>query len=301
MAKVYHNTKGGNTDDHSNKKSGQFDSGDKDIELDESTLDEPLLDELMLDEADVLSSRIEGEVANRIEKVLTPGLYIVATPIGNLEDITLRAIRTLKQVDCIFCEDTRYTRKLLSHYGIKNRTESFHARSGLGRINHIVELLESGKTLAYVTDSGTPGVSDPSSLLVAEVRGRLPEVKIVAVPGPSALTAAVSIAGLPIHEFVFVGFLPHKKGRETLIKEIVQSERAFIFYESTHRIEKALHALKDHMLSDVGGERLILIGRELTKTFEEAVLLTPSEHLSRVENDTDKTRGEFVLIVPGVK
>jgi len=235
------------------------------------------------------------------EKQIVPGLYIVATPIGNLEDITLRALRTLKQVDCIFCEDTRYTRKLLSHYAIQNKTESYHARSGLGRIDHIVELLEAGKTIAYVTDSGTPGVSDPSSLLVAGVRARLPDLPIVAVPGPSALTAAVSIAGLPIHEFVFVGFLPHKKGRETLIREIAKAERGFIFYESTHRIEKALQSLREQMLKEVGEERQILIARELTKTFEEAILLTPSEHVSRMQNDTYKSKGEFVLIVPSVK
>lgn len=243
----------------------------------------------------------DDERGDPVTKVVhEPGLYIVATPIGNLEDITLRAIRVLKEVDCIFCEDTRYTRKLLSYYHISNRTESYHARSGLGRIDHIIELLDSGKSLAYVTDSGTPGVSDPSSLLVAEVRARLPEVKIAAI-GRACSTATVSIAGLPIHEFIFVGFLPHKKGRETLIKEIAGSERAFIFYESTHRIDKALKALAEHMIEIAGAERQILIARELTKTFEEAILLTPSEHLARVKKDTHKSKGEFVLIVPGVK
>lgn len=231
----------------------------------------------------------------------TGTLYITATPIGNLEDITLRALRILKEVDVIFCEDTRYTKKLLMHYEIHNHTESYHAQSGLGRIDHIINLLGSGQQIAYVTDSGTPGISDPSSMLVRKVREELPDVNIFAIPGPSALTAAVSIAGVPIDEFIFIGFLPNKKGRETLMKEIVVSERAFIFYESTHRIEKALEGLSKHMTALCGAERPILVAREITKTFEESVLLTPSEHLARIAADANKSKGEFVLVVPGFK
>ncbi len=228
-------------------------------------------------------------------------LYITATPIGNLEDITLRALRILKEVDIIFCEDTRYTKKLLSHYEIHNHTESYHAQSGMGRIDHIINLLESGQQIAYVTDSGTPGISDPSSMLVRKVREVLPEVKICTIPGPSALTAAVSVAGFAIDEFIFIGFLPNKKGRETLLKEIVVSERPFIFYESTHRIEKALEGLAKHMPVLCGEERPILIARELTKTFEESILLTPSEHVARIRADANKSRGEFVVLVPGFR
>lgn len=228
-------------------------------------------------------------------------LYIVATPIGNLEDITLRALRILKEVDVIFCEDTRYTRKLLSHYDIHNTTESYHARSGSGRIQHIISYLEQGKRIAYVTDSGTPGISDPSSMLVHEVRSTLPDAHIVAIPGPSALTAAVSIAGVQIDEFVFLGFIPHKKGRETLIKEIAQGERTYVCYESTHRIDKALRALTEHMNILCGAERPIVIARELTKTFEEAIYLTPSDHLARMTADPHKTKGEFVLVIPAQK
>lgn len=238
---------------------------------------------------------------NNTEQSDSAQFYIVATPIGNMEDITLRALRILKEVDIIFCEDTRYTRKLLSHYDIHSKTESYHARSGEGRIDHILDLLREGKNIAYVTDSGTPGISDPSAMLVSRIRESLPGVKINAIPGPSALVAAVSIAGVPIDEFTFVGFLPHKKGRETLIKEMVQAERTYVCYESTHRIDKALLAFSKHMIELCGEERPILIARELTKTFEEAILLTPSEHLNRISLDPNKAKGEFVVIVPGLK
>ncbi len=238
-----------------------------------------------------------------------PGaLYIVATPIGNIEDMTYRAVRILKNVDVIFCEDTRQTAKLLSYYQISKKTESYHAQSASGRIDHILNILRGGQSIAYVTDSGTPGISDPSSLLVGAVRENLPDNKIVAIPGPSALTAAVSIAGLPVDEFIFSGFLPHKKGRETLLKEIAASKRTCIFYESTHRIEKALAKLGQYMVEGASGdkgvegvERPILIARELTKMFEEAILLTPTEHLARMKEDMNKTKGEFVVIVPALR
>ncbi len=228
-------------------------------------------------------------------------LYIVATPIGNLEDMTFRAIRILQEVDYIFCEDTRQTQKLLQHYKIKNRTESFHAQSGHGRIDHMINILEGGQSIAYVTDCGTPGISDPSSLLVHEVRTRLPQVTISPIPGPSALTALVSVAGVPIDEFIFLGFLPHKKGRETMIKDMVISGRATICYESTHRIQKALTSIAAHMIELSGAERKIVIGRELTKAFEEIIEGLPSELLKRMQDDPHKEKGEFAIIVPGVK
>lgn len=217
-------------------------------------------------------------------------LYIVATPIGNLEDITLRAIRVLKEVSVIFCEDTRTSRVLFSKYDIKTRAESFHAQSPLSRIDRIVELLREGKDLALVSDAGTPGISDPGMVLVSEIRKRLPEASVVAVPGPSALTAAVSIAGRPLHEFVFLGFLPHKKGRQTLFEEIRAAERPYIFYESPHRIEKTLEALK-------GMPKTVTILREITKMHESYVSGTAEEVLLSFKNNSGTLRGEFVVIV----
>jgi len=149
-------------------------------------------------------------------------LYIVATPIGNLEDITLRALRILKEVDLVLCEDTRETGKLLHHYEIKKPLKSFHAQSKLSRIDDIIEILREGKSLALVTDAGTPAISDPGSFLIQKIKEELPETKIVPIPGASALTAAFSASGITGGEFTFLGFLPHKKGRETLFKEITQ-------------------------------------------------------------------------------
>jgi 16S rRNA (cytidine1402-2'-O)-methyltransferase len=217
-------------------------------------------------------------------------LSIVATPIGNLEDITLRALRVLKEVSVVFCEDTRTSRVLFSKYDIRTKAESFHAQSPLSRIDYIVELLTEGRDLALISDAGTPGISDPGMLLVAEVRKRLPETKIVAIPGPSALTAAVSIAGLPLHEFVFLGFFPHKKGRQTLFNEMKAAERPYVFYESPHRIEKTLESLKD-------SGKTVTICRELTKMFESYVSGTAEEVLETFKKDPQTLRGEFVVIV----
>jgi 16S rRNA (cytidine1402-2'-O)-methyltransferase len=217
-------------------------------------------------------------------------LYIVATPIGNLEDITLRAIRVLGEVDVIFCEDTRTTRVLLEKYKIKTATESFHAQSPLAKMDHIVELLRDGKNLALVSDAGTPGISDPGMLLVAEVRKRLPDVSVVTIPGASALTAAVSIAGKPLHEFVFLGFLPHKKGRQTLFNEMKEGQRPYVFYESPHRIEKTLESLK-------GTGKTITVLRELTKIYESYVSGTAEEVLKTFHDNPGTLRGEFVVIV----
>jgi 16S rRNA (cytidine1402-2'-O)-methyltransferase len=221
-------------------------------------------------------------------------LSIVATPIGNLEDITLRALRILKEADVIACEDTRETRKLLSHYDIHVPTVSFHSNSGKAGFDKIVKLLEEGKSVALVSDAGTPGVSDPGLELVSVVRERLPDIKIETIPGASSLTAALAVAGLRVPSFVFYGFLPQKKGRETLFKEIAKSERASIFLESPHRIMKALESLKNAM-----PERRVGLFRELTKLFEEHVIGTPAELLAILEADTNHQRGEFVVIVEG--
>jgi len=219
-------------------------------------------------------------------------LFIVGTPIGNLEDITFRAMKTLQEVDLILCEDTRVTRKLLDHYKITKPTLSYHTHSDIAKIDRVISLLEEGKNLALVSDAGTPGVSDPGSFLVSKVREALPEVEIVAVPGPSALAAAVSLAGISETDFTFLGFLPHKKGRETLFKEITISERAMIFYESPHRILKTLESLEKH-----SPLKKVIIARELTKVFEQVISGTATELIKYFEANPDKVRGEFVVIV----
>lgn len=221
---------------------------------------------------------------------------MVATPIGNLEDITLRALRVLKEASVIACEDTRVTKKLLARYDIHTPVIAFHANSGEKGFAKIVELLEQGKHVALVSDAGTPGVSDPGLELVSVVREKVADVRIDAIPGASALAAALSIAGLRAASFTFYGFLPLKKGRETLFKEIAASERASVFYESPHRILKALEALAG-LLPEV---RRVGVFRELTKMHEEAIVGSATEVLARVMSDPNKQRGEFVVIVEGL-
>lgn len=223
-------------------------------------------------------------------------LFIVATPIGNLEDITLRALRVLKEVDLVLCEDTRVTKKLLSHYDITVPTESYHSQSSLHKTEKVITMLREGKNLALVSDSGTPTISDPGNKLVATVREALEdEVAIVPIPGPSAVTAALSVAGLPSATFTFLGFLPHKKGRETLFAEIASSERVMVFYESPHRIEKTLTSLTEHL----GEDRRVVVAREMTKVFEEVVSGLPHEVQTYFQDNTDKVKGEFVVMVEG--
>ena len=220
-------------------------------------------------------------------------LYIVATPIGNLEDITLRALRVLKEVDLILCEDTRETRKLLDKYGIKTPTLSYHARSKLSKLEKIFELLAEGKNLALVSDAGTPGISDPGTVLVSKVTARLNlAVKIIPIPGATALIAALSASGLPTHEFTFLGFLPHKKGRETLFKEIASAKRTMVFYESPHRILKTLESLIKFC-----PDKKVCLARELTKIYEEFKTGSPAELLEYLKQNPEKQRGEFVVIV----
>jgi len=220
-------------------------------------------------------------------------LSIVATPIGNLGDITLRALETLRQADAIACEDTRVTAKLLAKYEIQKPLLIYHAQSGRVAGERVLAALAEGKRIALVTDAGTPGVSDPGTELVRQVRDRLPEVSIEAIPGPSALTAALSIAGVPTHTFLFLGFLPHKKGRETLFKEIAGEERAVVFYESPHRIEKTLASLT----KTIPQERKVSVLRELTKMHESVVEGSPEEIAEYFGAHPDEVRGEFVVIV----
>lgn len=224
--------------------------------------------------------------------------FVVGTPIGNLEDITFRALSVLKSVDLILCEDTRFTKKLLDHYAITTPTKSYHVHSRLERKEEIVKLLREEKKLALVSDAGTPGISDPGVELVAYIREELMEeisdgkLKIEVIPGPSALTSAISIAGVPCSDFTFLGFLPHKKGRETLFKEIALSERTIIFYESPHRIMKTLESLDLHCK-----EKEITICRELTKIFEEVISGSAVDIKNIFEKNPEKIRGEFVVLV----
>ncbi len=221
-------------------------------------------------------------------------LSVVATPIGNLGDITFRAVEVLRQADAIVCEDTRVSAKLLGRYDIEKPLVIYHARSGKLAGDRVLALLAEGKHLALVTDAGTPGISDPGAELVALVRERLKDdVHIDAVPGPSALAAALSIAGLPVAQFVFLGFLPHKKGRQTLFREIAEATRAVVFYESPHRIQKALLSLAEVIPED----RRVAVCRELTKIHESVVEGTPAEVAAYFSTHTDEVRGEFVVIV----
>ncbi len=223
-------------------------------------------------------------------------LYIIATPIGNLEDITLRAIRVLGEVDMVLCEDTRVTKKLLDKYEISVPTMSYHSHSKLSKVEKVFSILEEGKNIALVSDAGTPTISDPGVLLVSQVKEKFgSEVKIIPIPGPSAVISALSVSGFPSSEFLFLGFLPHKKGRETLFKEIADSKRTTVFYESPHRIMKTLKSLDEHLDT----KRNIVIARELTKIYEEVVSGTAQEVFSYFENNQDKIKGEFVVVVEG--
>jgi len=187
-------------------------------------------------------------------------LYIVATPIGNLEDITLRALRVLKEVDFILCEDTRQTKKLLDRYKIYTLTLSYHQHSKLKKLDEIKELLKEGKNLALVSDAGTPGISDPGNKLVRFLADNKIDVKISPIPGPSAIISALSVSGFPTDNFVFLGFVPHKKRRQTFFKNLVQEKKTAVFYESPHRIMKTLGSLKEYL-----PEQEIVVCRELTK------------------------------------
>lgn len=223
--------------------------------------------------------------------------YIVATPIGNMGDITLRAIETLKSVDLILCEDTRETKKILDKYNISKPTMSYHAQSKLSKTEKIFELLGEGKNLALVSDAGTPGISDPGALLVSKIKednDLRHSVDVIPIPGATALITALSGSGLPTHEFTFLGFLPHKKGRETLFKEIRDAKRTMVFYESPHRILKTLESLVKFC-----PDKKVCIARELTKIYEEFKTGSPSEVLEYFNTNPDKQRGEFTVIVSG--
>lgn len=215
-------------------------------------------------------------------------LYIVSTPIGNLEDITFRAVRTLKEVDYIAAEDTRHVQKLLKKYEINTKVLSYHSHSGKSKIDKIVDILKDHKSVALVSDAGTPGISDPAYTLIREAIAE--DIKISPIPGPSALLAALVASGHRINQFLFLGFLPLKKGRQTLLKSLKDEKRTIVFFESPHRLLKTLNQLQDFW-----GDRQIAICREITKIYEEFLRLKISEAIEHFTKN--KPKGEFVLIV----
>ena len=237
-------------------------------------------------------------------------LYIVATPIGNLSDITLRALETLKTVDFILCEDTRVTKNLLNHYQINKPLTSYHQHTEERKIKEITKLLADGKNLALVTDAGTPGISDPGGLLVKAIvasplfkegiEGRsidptltLPLKRegniVVPIPGPCAAIAALSVSGFPTDKFIFMGFPPHKNKRQKFFKEVAAAEYTVVFYESGHRIKKCLQELKENL--DAG--RGLVVCRELTKKFEIIYRGTIDQIIEQMQDE----RGEFVVVL----
>ncbi|OGH93174.1 MAG: 16S rRNA (cytidine(1402)-2'-O)-methyltransferase [Candidatus Magasanikbacteria bacterium RIFOXYD2_FULL_39_9] len=216
-------------------------------------------------------------------------LYIVATPIGNLGDITLRAIETLKNADLILCEDTRVTKNLLEHYEISKPLISYHQHTEGKKIKEIIGMLEDGKNLALVTDAGTPGISDPGGLLIKQIVSFSKLVEVVPIPGASAIVAALSISGFPTDKFVFMGFPPHKNKRQKYFKEVSACEFMVVFYESGHRIKKCLQELKEVL----DAKRQVMICREVTKKFETIYRGTIGE-VSEVMQDE---RGEFVVVI----
>ena len=217
-------------------------------------------------------------------------LSVVATPIGNLEDITLRALRIFKEVEYILCEDTRVTGKLLSHYEISAKLVRYDAHASDAVHEKIIADLLDGKHIAMVSDAGTPGVSDPGVLLVS--KAYKVGVTVETIPGASAVTAAFSIAGLPGNQFTFMGFVPHKKGRQTFFNQVAESDMPVVFYESTHRIMKAFDAL-----SEVLEAQTLIVARELTKMHEEVVRGTAAEIRQYFIDYPDHQKGEFVVIV----
>lgn len=217
--------------------------------------------------------------------------YIVATPIGNLKDISLRALEVLKEVDLILCEDTRVTKKLLSFYNIKKPLFSYHQHTSQKKIDYILDLIEKGKKIALVCDAGTPTISDPGFFLIRQIRERFKDkVKITSIPGASAFLCCASLSGFPMEKFLFLGFPPKKKKRKKFFEKIKEFDYPIILYESCHRILKTLEDLKK-----VAKEREVVVCRELTKMFETVYWGKIEKVIEKIKNDSQK--GEFVIIL----
>lgn len=218
-------------------------------------------------------------------------LYLVPTPLGNLKDITLRSLEVLQQVDVILCEDTRTSSRLLNHYQIQKPVSPYHQHNEHKIVQHIVDQLRAGKTMALITDAGTPGISDPAFLLVRECIKQ--EVKVECLPGATAFVPALVNSGIPTNRFVFEGFLPIKKGRQTLLKQLAEEERTMIIYESPMRLVKSL----EEFITYFGADRQCCVSRELTKLFEENKRGTLREVADHFKAKTVK--GEIVIILAG--
>jgi 16S rRNA (cytidine1402-2'-O)-methyltransferase len=233
---------------------------------------------------------LHSEANARVEAAL----YVVATPLGNLRDITLRALDVLGSVEAVAAEDTRHTRRLLSHYEIRVRLIALHAHNEQHAAQDIIRLVTAGKPVAYVTDAGTPGISDPGALLVAHVRAA--GLPVIPVPGASAVTAALSAAGMSAQQFVFYGFLSSKAGaRREELAALSPLPHTLVFYEAPHRLSRTI----DDMAQAFGPERVIIIAREITKVFESFHRCTLAEAQTWLAADSNRSRGEFVLIVEG--
>jgi 16S rRNA (cytidine1402-2'-O)-methyltransferase len=220
-------------------------------------------------------------------------LYVVATPIGNLEDLTFRALRTLREVSVIVCEDTRWTRKLLNKYSIKKKLISYYHPRENQKIPQIISLLKQGKDVALVTDSGTPGISDPGYPLIREAITQ--GIKIIPIPGPAAITAALSVAGLPTHRFLFLGFLPPKKEATKKLLVSLKNEKAtLVFYLPTRKLLSFLDLTRETI-----GNRQIVIAREMTKIYEEFLRGTTEELLKKLEDK--KLKGEATVLISGLR
>jgi len=227
---------------------------------------------------------------------LKPALYLIATPIGNREDISMRALHVLKNVDIIACENTRHSSQLLSIYGIKKKLIALHQHNELDKADHIAKIVDDGKSVAYISDAGTPAISDPGADLVEYFHNL--KLDVFSIPGPSALIAAFSISGFQTSHFQFYGFLPNTIGkRKKTLKNIYNSNITTIFYESPHRIIKTLKVMREIF----GNDHLIFIARELTKIFETYYKGKLSELIDEIQNNKDNQKGEFVLIVSALK
>ncbi len=228
-----------------------------------------------------------------MENVKYGTLFMVATPIGNLGDITMRALETLKSVDAIFAEDTRVSSKLLFHYKIQKPVFHYDEHSHNRAAAKLMEMLKDGKDIALVTDAGTPGIADPGSRLIEIVSKELPQVPIIPIPGASAVISLLSISGFNTEQFTFLGYPPHKKGRKTFFESLQKLETwPVVFYESPHRIEKALSSIVEVL----GNDRRIVVGRELTKLHEDIFRGTAKDALSHIGN-LEKQKGEFAVAI----
>jgi len=219
-------------------------------------------------------------------------LYLVPTPIGNIKDITYRAVEVLKSVNCILAEDTRTSTKLLKHYDINTKLQSYHMHNEHKIVDSLIEKMQSSITYALITDAGTPGISDPGFLLVREAIKN--NIKVESLPGATAFVPALVKSGFPTDKFVFEGFLPHKKGRQTRLKLLAEESRSVVFYESPHRLLKTLHNFAEFF----GEDREISVSRELTKLYEETLTDTVSNLIQHF--DQKAPRGEIVIIVKGM-